>query len=55
MNEERKENSDNPTGNVSQESIVEESGNDSDIPLFLRGNPDIAQGDAQDERDEAPE
>ena len=55
MNEERTENSENPTGNASQEPVLESPGNDSDIPLFLRGNHDIAQENAQDERNSAPE
>lgn len=55
MNEEIRENSDNPTGNVSQEPILEDPSKDSDIPLFLRNSHDIAQGNSQDERDDAPE
>ena len=55
MNEENTENSDNPTGNEPQESFVEKSESDSDVPLFLRNSHDIAQGDFQDERDESPE
>ena len=55
MNEENTENSYNPTGNEPQESIAENSERDSDVPLFMRGNHDIAQGDFQDEKDESSE
>lgn len=55
MTEEKTENSDNPTGNVPQEPILEEPAAASEVPLFLRNNRNIAHGDTQDEMDSAPE
>jgi hypothetical protein len=54
MNSEHKENSDNPTGNASQEPLIDNAEAETK-PLHLRELPLDAEGNEQDLRDDAPE
>jgi hypothetical protein len=57
MDNENRENSDNPTGNASQEPLVENlAAEDAETkPLHSRECPLNAEGNLQDLRDDAPE
>jgi hypothetical protein len=56
MDKETRENSDNPTGNASEEPLVDNVPEEAETkPLYLRERQSDAEGNLQDLRDDAPE
>lgn len=56
MDNEIRENSDNPTGNASEEPLVDNVPEEAETkPLYLRERQSDAEGNLQDLRDDAPE